>query len=350
MPRQFHILLKLVLIIALFAVFSTQSSLGQEDETPTSTPATAKSVNSEVLFNGSVPTTIAELKFMEQHFAELAEQVKSATVNIQMGAAQGSGVVISSDGYILTAAHVIGTPNKDATVTFLDEVGDKNKKSFEAETLGIENGIDSGMLKIKESEGGDFPYLDIGISEDLKEGQWVMAIGHPGGIDTDRGLVVRVGRIIFKTNRVIRTDCTLVGGDSGGPLIDMNGEVIGIHSRIGATLADNLHVPADVYSENWDLLSQGVVIDGRASLGFSVVDDTNEVKEVNKKGSAERAGIKSGDLIIKVDSISVEDKEDISNAIVRRNLRPNMMTTIVVLRDGEELSFELKVDDRMRRK
>jgi serine protease Do len=347
MHNPFRNIFCLVVFSALILFGQPLWVAGQEDETPTSAPAKAASIDTQSLFSGAIPKTIGELRFMENHFAELAEKVKAATVNIQMGAAQGSGVVVSSDGYVLTAAHVIGRPNQKATITFIDsETGEE--KSYDAQSLGIDSGIDSGMLKIDESERDDFPYLELGISDDLNEGQWVMAVGHPGGIDKARGMVVRIGRIIFKTNRVIRTDCTLVGGDSGGPLIDMNGELIGIHSRIGAKLVDNLHVPADVYAKNWDLLARGIIVDGRPSLGFNVVDNTNEVESVNDKGAAEKAGIKTGDLIIKIESISVEDKEDITNAIAKLNLRPNVLTEIVILRDGEEITIELKVDDRMR--
>ena len=305
----------------------------------------SQTVDTSFLFNGEVPKTVEELKYMETHFAEIADKVKEATVNIQIGQSQGSGVVVSSDGYILTAAHVIGVPNNEATITFLNAEGEQQQ--VKAETLGSETGIDSGMLKIKD-DSEDFPYLDIAISEELKEGQWVMAVGHPGGIDKARGMVVRIGRIIYATKRVIKTDCTLVGGDSGGPLIDMNGDVIGIHSRIGSKLVDNLHVPADVYAENWDLLAKGIIIDGRPSLGFRVVDDSNEIESVHPQGAADLAGVEKGDVLVKIGSLEVEDKEDIVNAIERLKLRPNVVTEIVVLREGEEETIELKVGDKNR--
>lgn len=338
-------------IIAWIVVLPQPSGFGQEDEVQTSAPATR--VDTSFLFNGETPKNIEQLKFMEQHFAEIAEKVKAATVNIQIRGSQGSGVVVSSDGYILTAAHVIGQPKAIADVTFLQKIksgaeGDDSEgtRTFKADTLGVETGIDSGMLKIKAKEGEEFPYLDIAISDELKEGQWVMAVGHPGGIDEDRGLVVRVGRIILLTSRVIRTDCTLVGGDSGGPLIDMNGDVIGIHSRIGSKLVDNLHVPVDIYAKSWDLLAKAIVIDGRPSLGFSVVDETNEIESVNPKGAAEAAGIKAGDIVIKLGSLPIEDKQDIDDAISDLNLRPNTVTQVGVIRDGEEKTIELIVGDK----
>ena len=247
-------------------------------------------------------------------------------------------MVVSEDGYILTAAHVIGRPNQTATITFPDG------KKVEATTLGIQNNIDSGMLKINGDQDEEYPHLEIGLSDELKLGQWVMAVGHPGGIDEKRGLVVRVGRIIDKTNTVLKTDCTLVGGDSGGPLLDMNGDVIGIHSRIGTQLWNNIHVPVDTYSENWDRLAKGIIIDGRANLGFSVVDDTNEVESVAENSAAATAGLKKGDIIKKIGSSEIEDKEDIAN--VKNGLRPFMTTEIIVERDGEQKTLELLVSGR----
>lgn len=210
----------------------------------------------DFLFEGKSPSSLEELKAMQDHFASLADQVSPATVNIQIGMAQGSGVVVSSDGYILTAAHVIGRPGSIASVTFPDG------RKVDANTLGLARKLDYGMLKILETEGKNFPHLEIGLSAELQPGQWVMAVGHPGGIDEKRGLVFRAGRIISNHHERLQTDCTLVGGDSGGPLVDMNGEVIGIHSRIGSKLWDNLHAPIDVYSTNWDRMDRGLVIDG----------------------------------------------------------------------------------------
>jgi serine protease Do len=343
MPQTPRILYYTAICFALVVLSRTNTSFGQEDEIQTSAPAAT--VDPGFLFSGEAPTTIEQLKFMEGRFAEISEKVKAATVNIQIEGSQGSGVLVSSDGYILTAAHVIGRPNRPALVNFIDESG--KEKQYEAETLGVERGVDSGMLKIKDAEGEEFPYLDIAISDELKEGQWVMAVGHPGGIEPARGMVVRVGRIISLTNRVIRTDCTLVGGDSGGPLIDMNGDMIGIHSRIGSKLVENLHVPADVYSMNWDLLAKGIVIDGRPSLGLSVVDKTNEVEKVSPEGAAKKAGIEKGDVIVKLGSIPIEDSRDIFDAIIDLNLRPYEVTEIVVLREGEEKTIEFEVGDWM---
>ena len=314
-------------------------ALAQDEQDPTNTSAAATAEPLEFLFNGESPTSIEQLKAMEERFATLTDKLFPATVNIQLGSSQGSGVVVTSDGYILTAAHVIGGPDQVATIRFPD--GTK----YSADTLGVSPGpIDSGMLKIRNPDNKMFPYIDLGISDETKEGQWVMAVGHPGGINADRGLVARVGRIVSKSNRVLVTDCTLVGGDSGGPLIDMNGSLIGIHSRIGSSLANNLHVPVDQYSDNWDKLADGLILSGRPSLGFDVVDQTNEIESVREGRAAAEAGLQPGDLIIKIDGAPITNRDDIGAAI--KTLLPNQKIDIVVLRDEEEKTFRVKVGQR----
>ena len=294
------------------------------------------------LFDGGIPESLDQLRSMEARFKKLTEKVMPATVNIQMGSSQGSGVVVTDDGYILTAAHVIGgKPFQKARIVFPDGT------RFQAETLGVNSGrIDSGMLKIINPKKKSFPYVNLGISEPLELGQWVMAVGHPGGIDKDRGLVTRIGRVVSKSDRVIRTDCTLVGGDSGGPLFDMNGELIGIHSRIGLKLSDNFHVPVDQFSDNWDKLAQGLILSGRPALGFDVVDRSNVVKSVKAKSAAKKAGLKVGDEIIKIEEEDVTDKSEMTSAITGLSLLPNQKIVVRIKRKDEEMDLDFVVGQR----
>ena len=101
------------------------------------------------------------------------------------------------------------------------------------------------------------------MSAEMKKNDWCVVTGHPGGFKTGRSPVVRVGRILEINNSVaakyICTDCTLVGGDSGGPLFDMQGRVIGIHSQIRARITENVHVPVNTYRETFDRLAKGDV-------------------------------------------------------------------------------------------
>jgi serine protease Do len=209
----------------------------------------------------ATPASVEELRAMEQHTQKVLLKVIPAVVGVRVGQGQGSGVIVSEDGFILTAGHVSGKPGQTAIVTLSDGT------ELKAKTLGQDKGIDSGMVKIdmdlKENKdklkGTKLAFLDMGKSSELTKGQWVIGVGHPGGFRRNRTPVVRVGRILIADSFVIRTDCTLVGGDSGGPLFDMQGRVIGIHSRIGGfAITENMHVPVDTFRTTWDKLARGV--------------------------------------------------------------------------------------------
>ena len=166
---------------------------------------------------------------------------------IRVGPAQGSGVLISPDGYILTAAHVAQTPDESAVITLHDGTEVKGK------TLGMDRDIDAGLVKIEDPprNGSAWPFVEMGSSGEIRPGQWCIVTGHPGGYQKGRDPVFRVGRVLGRDAKVIVTDCPLIGGDSGGPLFDFDGNVIGIHSRIGAPLTVNMHVPVNAYAEGW---------------------------------------------------------------------------------------------------
>src|SRR5262245_12340543 len=195
------------------------------------------------------PTSIKELKELQSRVQDVYKKVTPAIVGIQIGGASGSGVIVTEDGYVLTAGHVSGKPDSECTVIFPDG------KKVKAKSLGQNRGIDSGMIKITET--GSYPYVEMGESKALQKGQWVVSLGHPGGYIDGRTPVLRLGRIITANDNLIQTDCTLVGGDSGGPLFDLDGKVVGIHSRIGPTITFNIHVPVSTYRETWDDLVAG---------------------------------------------------------------------------------------------
>lgn len=331
-----HRLQILALLFALLTygdVYSQEQTVTEPQDSETS-QTSATEVNLDFLRSGEIPT-LEQMRAMEERVREISELVKAATVNIQVNNAQGTGIIVSRDGYILTAAHVIGKPNKTAKITFPDGT------TKDAKTLGVNRMVDSGMLKLKGE--GTYPYIELGESESLNKGQWIMAVGHPGGWNEARGMVVRVGRIISNSPRVIRTDCTLVGGDSGGPLVDMDGNLIGIHSRIANQLWENLHVPVDTYSEDWDQLEAGEIIGGGNNpyIGISFKDSTNEISVVENESPADEAGLKVGDIILKVNETAISSKTDFGR--MARDMKPKDKITIVVKRGDEELELELKV-------
>lgn len=206
----------------------------------------------DVLEKHRPPESVEELRQIEEHVQKVVAKVSPAVVGLLVGPGQGSGVIVKADGTILTAGHVSGKPLEKARVILRNDL----TKTKSGKTYGQFKSIDSGMVKL--TEGENYPHVEMGKSSELKVGQWVIAIGHPGGVRSNRGTVVRVGRILFVNQLVIRTDCTLVGGDSGGPLFDMQGRVIGIHSRIGGlAISENMHVPIDTYHETWAKLAAG---------------------------------------------------------------------------------------------
>ena len=173
----------------------------------------------------SYPRSVDDLRTIQQQVRRVLDRVMPATVGVQIGSSAGSGVIVSPDGLVLTAGHVSGKPNQN--VVFLMSDG----RRVRGRTLGLNHRIDSGMMKI--TDKGPWPYVPLAESSNVSPGQWVVATGHPGGYSEDRSPPVRLGRILFANDDVLCTDCTLVGGDSGGPLFNMQAEVVGIHSRIG---------------------------------------------------------------------------------------------------------------------
>jgi hypothetical protein len=190
-----------------------------------------------------------DLRAIEKQVQAVVAKVMPAVVGVRIGPGQGSGVIISPDGYVLTAGHVSGNPGRELHVILPDG------RTLKAKALGRNGSMDSGLIKI--TDKGPFPYVEMGKSSEVKRGQWVIAIGHPGGYRKNRPPVVRIGRVLAAGRSFLRTDCPLVGGDSGGPLFDMTGRVIGIHSRIGLTMNDNIDVPVDTYRQTWDRLARG---------------------------------------------------------------------------------------------
>ncbi|MFI4859947.1 MAG: trypsin-like peptidase domain-containing protein [Phycisphaerales bacterium JB063] len=196
-----------------------------------------------------VPESISELN---QQSTALAEQCRAATVGIMMpGGGMGSGVIISEDGLVLTAAHVL--PEVGGAITIVLHDG----RQVPARALGANRQVDSGMARI--TEPGAYPFAPVAKAGGLWEGDWCIAFGHAAGVQTDRPAPMRLGRIVHVSSRAamtgaITTDCTVVSGDSGGPLYNMAGEVIGIHSNIEMNVLVNRHVPIDVYHAQWDAL------------------------------------------------------------------------------------------------
>jgi serine protease Do len=196
----------------------------------------------------SVPEGLDDLRALEKRVQEVVAKVTPSVVSLVAGPSSGSGVIVR-DGLVLTAGHVSGQPDRDISIILPDG------KRLKGKALGRNQSVDSGMVKI--TQEGTWPAVEIGKSFDLKKGQWVLTIAHPGGFRANRTPVVRLGRVLAVDAFVIQTDCPLVGGDSGGPLFDLDGKLVGINSRIGSAINQNFHVPADSFLSTWSRLARG---------------------------------------------------------------------------------------------
>lgn len=284
---------------------------------------------------GTVDPTLVDLRQLQQRVSELVSQLRPAVVGIRMGAGQGSGVIVSRDGYVLTAAHVVGRRGQRAEIVMPDG------STHGAIVLGTDAGSDAGMLRLVEK--GPWPYAEIGESDVLKRGQWLLALGHPGGFDPERSSVVRVGRLLMDPGQTtLQTDCTLVGGDSGGPLFDLDGRLIGIHSRISRRIQQNYHVSVDIYTNQWDEMSK----EPTPTLGFRIksaeVTDKLIIDRVNGDGPAAKAGLKQDDQILKFDGEEVKNRDELRAKMGQLQLDQKVKLT--VLRDNAEVELELQAE------
>jgi serine protease Do len=313
------------------------------DSTTSAAATRSSSDNLHQLLAGAKPTGVADLRAMQSHIQKLAEQTKKCTVGLQVGRAWGSGVIISHDGYVLTAAHVAGKPNRDCIVTLADG------REVAGKTLGMYKTLDAGLIKI--TEPGDYPFAEIGDSSQLKQHQWCIALGHPGGYHSERGMVLRLGRVLHIAKDAVTTSCTLVGGDSGGPLFDMDGHVIGINSRIAELLTTNMHVPVSAYKERnaWDRMVRGEVwghLPGHEPYLGVGGDDRSiaRIARVNPKSPAEKGGLKTGDVVLTFNGQELTDFESLANAVA--DCQPNEEVTVRVKRDGQVLELIVKLERR----
>jgi serine protease Do len=275
-----------------------------------------------------------ELQKLDRQIVDMSKRAQPATVCLVSmdGRGSGSGVVVSEDGLILTAAHVTSSMPNGVIVIFPDGT----RKA--GEILGADYDRDASMVQI--TDEGKYPFVSTGQSNGLQRNQWTVALGHSGGFDPTRKPPVRLGRVLANTDFVV-TDTAVVGGDSGGPLFDVEGRVIGIHSNIGMTLSENRHVPIEVYLSQWEKLKEGKTSGRRFNSNPQPVQSPDRpmlgvqlgageggvlVTEVVPNSPAEKAGLKGGDLIIKVNGKEVSEPD-------------GLIRLVGEFKAGDEISF-----------
>jgi Do/DeqQ family serine protease len=278
--------------------------------------------------------------------------------------ASGSGVIISSDGYIVTNNHVVDGAT-DISVTL------NNRRNYKAKVIGTDPNTDLALIKI---DAKDLPVINIGNSDDVKLGQWVLAIGYPLNLDVTvtQGIVSAKSRNIGINTRAtapvesfIQTDAAVNPGSSGGALVNTNGELIAINSAIasptGSFAGYAYAVPSNLMKKViGDIMKYGSV--HRGYLGISMApeglddakkkelgisDDVNGifVAEVDPKGAAGEAGLKKGDVIVKVNDREVNSDAQLSELIARQ--QPGDKVKITYMRDGKEMSATAVLKDKL---
>jgi len=268
---------------------------------------------------------------------------------------EGSGFVVSPDGYILTNAHVVADAD-EVTVRMTD------RREYTAKVIGIDRRSDVAVLKI---EAKNLPVVRIGDPSKLRPGEWVLAIGSPFSFENSvtAGIVSATGRSMPGEDGLvpfIQTDVAVNPGNSGGPLFNLNGEVVGINSQIysrsGGYMGISFAIPIDVANNvRTQLVSTGKVTRGRIGVQIQEVNaqfaDAFKldrprgalVTQVLDGGPSEKAGIKNGDVILSVDGKPVERSTQLPAVISA--IKPGTDARLEVWRDGASKMVNVKVDE-----
>ena len=293
---------------------------------------------------GGIPDEMLERFGIPRQFREMPQEKREAT-------SYGSGFILK-DNYIMTNFHVV----EDATEVI---VSLSDRREFVAEVIGIDPLSDLAVLEVN---GKDLPSVNIGNSENLKVGDWVVAIGSPFSFDfsVTAGIVSAKGRSIQNNNignyvPFLQTDVAINPGNSGGPLFNLDGEVVGINSQIysrsggyqGLAFAIPINVAVDVANQ---IINDGEVARGYLGVRMSEVDSDladalgmNKpygalINDIEEGESADLAGLLPGDVIIEFDNKEIKFSSDLPHVVGQ--IKPNTVSQAVIIRNGEEIELD----------
>ena len=295
------------------------------------------------------PENRKDIEALQAALVKALPQARAATVCIEIGEGSGSGVIVSADGLILTAAHVSGGVKKKVTVILEDGT------RLKAETLGLVSDTDAAMIRI--TDKGTYPFVEIERTNSTRLGDWVFALGHSGGFDKARGSVVRLGRLVRIANSTYQSDCILIGGDSGGPLFDLSGRLVGIHSRVGQQVESNMHVPMSEFVKNWDdLVKAEFVGEGpfakKAAKGTGFLGLATEarpegglrVTKIGKDSPAVQAGVQEGDVLLKFNGTALAKRTQLQDLL--KEMAAGDEITLELERNGKPQTLTFNLGER----
>ena len=274
----------------------------------------------------------------------------------------GSGFLISADGYVVTNNHVISAGQRGAVVESI-KVTLADRREYTAKLIGRDPATDLAVLKI---EGTNLPFVKFGDSDRARAGDWVVAIGNPFGLggSVTAGIISALHRATGQggpLDRFIQTDASINRGNSGGPLFDLNGNVIGINSQIlsptGGNVGIGFAIPSSEAKPIIDTLMKGSSVE-RGYLGVGIQPLTDDlaksfgvpkgkgelISRVEPGEAAAKAGIKQGDVIVKIDGKDVTPDQTLS--YLAANVRPGSRIAVELIRDGKPVTVQVTVGKR----
>lgn len=273
----------------------------------------------------------------------------------QLQTGQASGFIISDDGYIITNAHVVKDA-KEINVVLDDE------REFSAEVVGVDPNTDIAVIKIQADK---LPYLPLGNSDNLEVGQWVMAIGNPLGLQASvtTGVVSAKGRNNLDIARIedfIQTDAAINRGNSGGPLLSLDGNVIGMNTAIvtnmgsGGYMGIGFAIPSNIIKHvSQELIKTGNVTRGFMGVVLQQVDSDLAqafglnraegalISEITKESPAEIAGLRQGDIVLEYNRKRVNNIGALRNAVML--MQPGSRMDLTILRNGQKMNVTMTV-------
>lgn len=294
--------------------------------------------------------SLGDLRAIEKKVKAVVQKATPATVSLLSNrvGSSGSGVIVSKDGLILTAAHVI-EGSREMTVIFPDG------REARARVLGANYNRDAAMAQLVGK--GPWPFVELGDSSLMKTGELVVAMGHPEGYDAIRRPPVRFGRMMMRGDfGFITTDCTVIAGDSGGPLFNLDGELVGIHSHIDPREEKiNNHAEISGFLRSWDKMLGGVAwgrlgADHRSEvhpvIGLLLEADGPEIKVIGvpRNSPALEAGVRDGDQIKEIAGQVVSSFSELGDVLI--DYQVGDQVEIVLQRSGAEMTLKIKLASR----
>ncbi|MGM0608234.1 MAG: S1C family serine protease [Candidatus Muiribacteriota bacterium] len=353
MKKKITLILSVFLILSVYGMQIGENTVSEVFE---SVKSSVVNLDTVIYIERKTPVYSFGDPFLDRFFGGALNNPRFFKNNVIPRQGLGTGVIISEKGFLITNAHVIENQNAKIKITFHDE------SEADGEVVGLDKVNDIAVVKFNPDEAGNFSAIEIGDSDKLNIGQWVVAIGSPFGLQqtVTVGVVSALNRNLpVDRNNVlqnlIQTDASINPGNSGGPLVNLKGELVGINTAIipmgqglGFAIPVNSGIPVfknimehgrhiypylGVYLEEIDINHANQL---RISGGVLIND-------VLKNSPAERDGLKKGDIVIMADENHIKDSNELAAYIKGKSLGSSLYLTI--LRDGKRIVQKIKLDE-----